>query len=459
MRTDDSTTPVPNGSAAAVDVPPTLLFVDDEPSILSSLQRLFRPKGYKILTAESGEAGLAVLDVHPVDLVISDMRMPKMDGAQFLEQVRQKTPETMRLLLTGYADVTSTINAINKGEIYRHISKPWDDNDIVLIVKKALEHKALRGENQRLLALTQRQNDELKDLNAGLEKRVQERTSEIEQVNSFLNLANDKLKQNFLVSIKVFSGLIELREGAVAGHARRVADMARRIAKRMALPVQGQQDVFVAALLHDIGKIGFSDELLSRPVSKLVNEDLARYRKHALSGEAALMPLVELQGVAKIIRSHHERFDGEGFPDGLLGTAIPLGAQILAVANDYDGFQIGTLTERRYSADEVKSLLQQGSGKRYDPKVVDAFLDVIGKPREEVGRYRELPASELMPGMVSGKDILSRDGTLLLAADYVLDAVIVRQIQTYATREGIHLMVSIRTDKRFNAAPQTASLP
>ena len=459
MRPDDSPHHVPLGAATPADTPPTLLFVDDEPSILSSLQRLFRPKGYKILTAESGDAGLAILDSQAVDLVISDMRMPKMDGAQFLEKVRAKTPETMRLLLTGYSDVTSTINAINKGEIYRHISKPWDDNDIVLIVKKALEHKALRGENQRLLALTQRQNDELKDLNAGLEKRVQERTAEIEQVNSFLNLANGKLKQNFLVSIKVFSGLIELREGAVAGHARRVADMARRIASRMALPTQVQQDIFIASLLHDIGKIGFSDELLTKPVSKLVNEDLARYRKHALSGEAALMPLVELQGVAKIIRSHHERFDGEGFPDGLSGNAIPVGAQILAIANDYDGFQIGTLTERRYTAEEAKTLLQQGSGKRYDPKVIDIFLDVIGKPREELGRYRELPAAELVPGMVSGKDILSRDGTLLLAADYVLDDIIVRQIQTYASREGIHLMVSIRTDKRFNAASQTESRP
>ncbi len=272
MRTDDSTPHVPLSAATLADTPPTLLFVDDEPSILSSLQRLFRPKGYKILTAESGDAGLAILDAQPVDLVISDMRMPKMDGAQFLEKVREKTPETMRLLLTGYADVTSTINAINKGEIYRHISKPWDDNDIVLIVKKALEHKALRAENQRLLVLTQQQNDELKDLNSGLEKRVQERTAEIEQINSFLNLANGKLKQNFLVSIKVFSGLIELREGAVAGHARRVADMARRIASRMTLPTQVQQDVFVAALLHDIGKIGFSDELLSKQVSKLVNK-------------------------------------------------------------------------------------------------------------------------------------------------------------------------------------------
>jgi len=448
MLTDESSRAA---SIVPMDGPPTLLFVDDDPSILSSLQRLFRPKGFKILTAQSGDAGLAILDCEKVDLVISDMRMPKMDGAQFLERVRAKKPDIMRLLLTGYADITSTINAINQGEIYRYISKPWDDNDIVLIVKKALEYLALQRENQRLLALTQGQNDELKALNAGLEQRVQERTSEIAQVNSFLSLANDKLKHNFLISIKVFSGLIELREGAMAGHSRRVAELARKIAKRMELPAKAQQDVFVASLLHDIGKIGFSDELLAKPVCRLVGEDLVRYRKHALSSEAALMPLVELQGVAKIVRSHHERFDGQGFPDGLPEDAIPLGACILAVANDYDGYQMGILSDRRFNPEETKTRIMQGCGKHYDPKVVDAFLNVIGRPKEDPTRFRELPAAELMPGMVSGKDILSRDGTLLLAADYVLDAAIMRQIQSYADREGIQLMVSIRNDKTFHS--------
>jgi HD-GYP domain-containing protein (c-di-GMP phosphodiesterase class II) len=207
--------------------------------------------------------------------------------------------------------------------------------------------------------------------------------------------------------------------------------------------------VFVAGLLHDIGKIGFSDALLGKAVSKLASEDLQRYRKHALSGEAALMPLTELQGVAKIIRSHHERFDGQGFPDGLLGLAVPVGARIVAVANDYDGLQIGTLSERRYTTTDAKTLLIQSRGKRYDPQVLDAFLDIIGAPREESGRERELSSDALEPGMVSARDILSRDGTLLLAADYVLDATIVRQIQDYANREGLRLMVHIRTDKKF----------
>ncbi|MCB1968144.1 MAG: response regulator, partial [Candidatus Accumulibacter sp.] len=185
--------------------PATLLLVDDEPSILSALRRLFRPCGYRILTAESGAAGLELLGHEDVDLIISDMRMPEMDGAQFLERVRAEWPRVVRILLTGYADITSTVNAINKGEIYRYISKPWDDNDIVLIVRDALERQRLQRENTRLLALTQSQNEELKVLNSGLEARVRERTVELEQVNGFLNLANDTLKQSFLVSIKVFS--------------------------------------------------------------------------------------------------------------------------------------------------------------------------------------------------------------------------------------------------------------
>ena len=119
----------------------TILCVDDEPNILSSLRRLFRGKGYQVLTAESGAQGLQLLEQQPVDLVISDMRRPEMDGARFLAQVRERWPNTVRLLLTGYSDVQSIQDAINCGEIYRYITKPWDDNDILLIVRHALERR------------------------------------------------------------------------------------------------------------------------------------------------------------------------------------------------------------------------------------------------------------------------------------------------------------------------------
>ena len=157
-----------------------------------------------------------------------------------------------------------------------------------LVVRDALEGARLRNENIRLLALTQAQNEELKDLNLNLEDKVRQRTSEIEQVNSFLNLANDKLKQNFLVSIKIFSSLMELRGGAMAGHSRRVADLARKLAIRLGVESKELQDIFFAALLHDVGKIGFPDSLLIRAVSKMGSEELGQYRKHVVAGESAL---------------------------------------------------------------------------------------------------------------------------------------------------------------------------
>lgn len=427
----------------------TLLLVDDEASILSSLRRLLRPAGYTIHMAESGAAGLDILEREPVDLVVSDMRMPEMNGAQFLEQVRKRWPDTMRVLLTGYADVGSTIEAINRGEIYRYISKPWDDNQLVLTIRDALESSRLRKENIRLLALTTAQNQELAQLNTGLEQKVAERTAEIQQINSFLNLANDRLKQNFLVSIKVFSGLMELRGGTMVGHSRRVADLARKLAVRLELQAKEQQDVFVAALLHDIGKIGFSDSLLGRPVSRMNGEEMGVYRQHPGAGEAALMPLAELKEVARIIRAHHERFDGQGYPDGLQGAFIPLGARILSVVNDYDGMQIGTLSEKRASQEDARAMLAQGRGKRYDPPVLDAFFAMIGAQAQEVAVEKAVPAAEVRAGMVLARDFVGRDGVLLLAADYLLDAQLVKQIQDMERREGSRLTLYVRPDRHY----------
>jgi response regulator RpfG family c-di-GMP phosphodiesterase len=153
---------------------PTLLFVDDEPNILSSLRRLFRGQGYQILTADSGATGLDLLRQQPINLVISDMRMPIMSGAQFLEAVRNEWPDTLRLLLTGYADVQSILDAINRGEIYRYITKPWDDNDIQMIVRHALERQQLQHEQQRLEALTHAQNDAPTALNARADRRTEQ---------------------------------------------------------------------------------------------------------------------------------------------------------------------------------------------------------------------------------------------------------------------------------------------
>lgn len=425
-------------AGGAEEAPWNLLCVDDEPNILSALRRLLRPHGYQVTIAGSGAEALAIMEKQVFDLVISDMRMPEMDGAQFLEQVKRRWPDTVRLLLTGYADITSTVDAINKGEIYRYISKPWDDNELLVIVRQALERKALEREKIRLELLTARQNEELRDLNANLELKVMERTVELRK-------AHDKVKTSFLTSIKVFANLIELRGSNLAGHSRRVADLARKIANRMELSPADSQDVFLAGLLHDIGKIGLPDHLLVKPVPQMTGEELGLYRKHPIKGEQSVMALEELRGAARIVRSHHERFDGQGYPDGLMGDSIPIGARILSVANDYDGLQIGSLSVRRYSQEDAKKLIAEGKGKRYDPKVIEAFLDIVGKVEVRDTGEMELGVADLKPGMILSRDLLSRDGVLLLAADYILDANLIRQIRDYAASENNVMRIHVRT--------------
>lgn len=434
----------PSGTETA---PSTLLLVDDEPSILSALRRLFRPQGYRILMADSGAAALDIAEAEPVDLVISDMRMPHMDGAQFLQRMRGLQPDAVRILLTGYADIQSTIAAINGGEIHRYIAKPWDDNDIVLVVREALSRRQLEVRNRQLADTVRRQNDDLLALNAGLEERVRQRTSEIGQINDMLNVAYDELKSNFMLSMQIFSGLMEIRHTGMAGQSRRVADFAKRTCTRLDLDERLSHDVHIAALLHNIGKIGFPDGLLDRPISTLNAQDLARYRKHPLNAETALMPLVQLRSVSKFVRGQHERFDGNGFPDGLEGEEIPFGARVLAPIVDYENMVSGTAGERRFSPQDALSSIARGAGSRYDPKVVEAFVYVLGQPAPGNEREKLISANDLVPGMVLSRDLCTPQGTLLLAAGYVFEARIVRQVREFAQREGAKLLLHVSTDE------------
>jgi response regulator RpfG family c-di-GMP phosphodiesterase len=432
--------------AAAVAPAPaaTVLLVDDEPSILSSLRRLFRPQGWRTLTAEGGEAALELVRQTSVDLVISDMRMPGMDGAEFLQRMRDLQPDATRILLTGYADIASTIAAINGGQIHRYIAKPWSDNDIVLVVREALERRALELLNRELSALTERQNDELRQLNGRLEERVQQRTAEIAQINDMLELAYDELKQNFMLSMRIFAGLMDLRHSSFSGQSRRVSEWVRQVCVQLKLDERSSHDIYVAGLLHGIGKLGLPDTMLGKPMSLLSSEETGRFRRHTLNAEAALMPLAQLQAVSKVIRGQHERLDGNGFPDGLEGEEIPLGARILAPIVDYDSLVAGLLAERRFTPEDAAASIRRGAGSRYDARVVDAFLEVLKTPPPESEHDREISALDLEPGMELSRDLVSSQGTLLLAAGYSFDARIVHQVREYAKREGARLNLYVK---------------
>lgn len=415
-----------------------ILCVDDEPNIVAALRRLFRGSGYSVVTATSGAEALELLAQSPVDLVFSDMRMPNMDGAQFLAQVREQWPLTVRVLLTGYADIKSTIAAINSGEVYRYITKPWDDIEVLTTARQVFERQTLEREKRRLESLLQDKNKELTELNATLEEKVVARTSE-------LSLLTQKLKKNYLTSIKVFSNVMEWRGGQLSGHARRVADLARRTGRAMGMGETEQQDLFIACLVHDIGQIGLSDSILARPVARLTADELALYRKHPVLGEQALMAMDDMHGVATLIRAHHERHDGQGYPDSIAGDAIPLGARILAVTDTYDDLLHGHLSTGNLAAQDARAMISRGRGTQFHPEVVDVFLQVLLKASSVDEAPPVMTSTEnLRPGMVLAQDLLSSEGGVLIAADHVFSVELIRRLRLRESRDGVHMLLPIK---------------
>lgn len=269
-----------------------------------------------------------------------------------------------------------------------------------------------------------------------LERQVAARTAELE-------VTNQRLRSNFLTSVRSFTNLMELRGGQLAGHARRTAELARKLANQLGLePAVGQQ-IFLGALLHDIGKIGLPDEMLGKPVALLKGDELRLYREHPVAGEAALLAISDLHGAVHAVRSHHERWDGRGYPDGLAGEKIPLEARVVAVANDMDSLQHGIIAARRLSVDDALDLVLAGRGERYDPQIVDALLVVLGRgaaapaPVAVAVPEREITCSALKPGMTLTRDLVTAEGMLLLASDHSLEAQTVGRIQRFIAAGGL----------------------
>lgn len=413
----------------------TVLAVDDEPNIVSALRRTLRSRGFTVHTALSGAEGLRALEAQPVDAIISDMRMPEMTGAQFLQAARARMPEAVRILLTGYSDITSTIEAVNNGEIFRYLSKPWDDDVLLSVLHDGLERKRLARERDQLLALTREQNLQLQAHAEELEGKVRERTADLRK-------ANERITGDFQGTVKMLATILEKRPGLTDGSSRRVAEHVKNLGPRVGLNGAELQDTIYAALLEDLGKLTFPEQWLTTPLHMLGSRERDDFMKHPLHGDGYMMSLQSLRGAGQVLRSLYERFDGKGAPAEMKGEQIPLGARVLRAASEYERLRSGSIESRRFSHEDACKWLRNGSGTRFDPQVTDAFLLLLSE-ESSAAPGKALPVSALAPGMVLASDLTAGVGVLLLSKDHVLDDAMIRRLDAFQSRVGKTLEVMV----------------
>ncbi len=412
-----------------------VLFVDDEANVLSSLRRLTIDEEFETLTASSGAEGLKVLETEEnIGLIVSDQRMPQMSGAEFLARARELLPEVPRIVLTGYADIEAAMAAINEGGACRYIKKPWDNDELLQIVRGELGRYRLLLENRHLQKVIEEKNEQLAAWNANLKKRVLEQTAEIRQKNELLGEQNAGLKWALRGTIEALSTLVEQRDPNASGHAHNVAALSEATARALDLAEEEVETIVEAALLHDIGKVALPETLLGKTQDDLAGDDLARYLRHPVLGQLAIDKIERLRPAGLLVRHHHEWYDGGGGPDRLAGENIPLGARIIAMADQVDHLLKGKCDLVRIK--KALAQVEEQTGSRFDPHlypllrrpVIEHYGQMICSGNK-VGAI--LRPEELRAGMVLAEDLKSGSGLMLLKEGTVLEKKHLDSIRRY----------------------------
>lgn len=391
-------------------MPYKIMIVDDEPANLRLLERLFR-RDYQVLTASSGAEALQLLTHHDVALLLTDQRMPGMTGIELLKRTASFRPHMVRILITGYTDISALIEAINCGQVYKYVPKPWNNDELRVTIERALEYYK-----------TNKLRYELEEANHRLSQRLQAMTRSV---------------------VRTIADALEAKDEYVYGHARRVSGYASAIGRRMRLEVSALEQISLGAFLHDIGKIGTPDSLLLKPTT-FTDEDRAVIQLHPERGARMLAGVPEMEDVAEAVRYHHERFDGSGYPEGLAGEQIPLASRIILVADAYDAMTSPRPFREAFTHEEAVAQLLECAGTHFDPEVVRAFCGLTA-----LSQIRRSIAGESWGGYLSQLplhlelDELSHDELVEeIERDPALAASVLRAVNT--TEQGSAHCLSIR---------------
>lgn len=312
-----------------------VLIAEDEEISRKHLVSTLLDEGYEVSGSGDGMEALRMMQNQRFDVLIADIRMPGMSGLELLAEVRKRFTETEVIIVTGFATVDGAVKAIKDGA-YDYIIKPFRIATIQHTVEKALNHRALILENLRL-------------------------------------------QENSLNVLRTMVNVLEQRDSYTAGHSRRVTEIAMTIAARLELSGEDCKTLRLAGMIHDVGKIGIEDTILRKP-GRLTAEEFAMIRTHPERGVQIIEPLDFLKGALPIVRHHHECYDGSGYPAGLGGEAIPLGARIVAIADTYDAITSSRAYRRARGQEAALAEITRCSGTQFDPELASLFLEICHPP-------------------------------------------------------------------------------
>ena len=318
-----------------------ILLVDDEEDNLALLYRTLRGT-YNLEKTTSPLHALELMKEKDFELVISDHKMPEMDGVEFLKETHLIRPDAMRILLTA----NILIDAINYAKIYRYVKKPFNPDELQLIVSSALEYYQLKYDNDKLIA---------------------------------------DLKELFSGTIKAIMEALDAKDSFTSGRSRRITYYSVLIAKKLGLSAIDTGKIELAGMLHDIGMIGISDDILYK-IDELTQEEYDEIKKHITYSVKILEDIKQLKDVVEIIKYHHEKYDGTGYPYGIKGEEIPMGSRIIAVTDAFDSIVSNRSYRNKIDLNEALNIIKQGSGTQFDPVVVKAFEDCFDEIRNSFER-------------------------------------------------------------------------
>ena len=331
-----------------------ILVVDDEETIREIVSSMLVGARFQCRQAASGMQALSILESgEEFDLILSDLMMAEMDGIALLERAKERFPDVPVVMVTAVHDLSVALQALRNGA-YDYLLKPFERDQLLAMVRRALEHRRLKRENDAY--------------RTKLEALVEIRTKEVQKT-----LAD--LKESYGITLRIFGDTLELKDAETLGHTHRVTAYAIAIARKMGITDEEVGVIANGAWLHDIGKMAIPDEILKKP-GKLTAKETEIMREHAYYGFDILRKIPFLAEAAEIVYSHQEWYDGSGYPRGLKGEQIPLGARIFSIADTLDAITSDRVYRPSQTYEAAQNEIRRCSGTQFDPRIVEVFLSI-----------------------------------------------------------------------------------